>query len=209
MRHLGTIISGNNAPLLERQDEASKDEAKSKQGHLLMTGWVLSARILCQKYCQTVTVAVAHFLFIQMKTTKWWMDNITIGPSLSVAKMCKATRRLSREWMQWWQSWLSICNWCPLCSCSASNFCQLAFLASFICRPLGRPASPLGPLGSRSAYNFCHLASVHLPLGPLGLATVPATGLPFNYSLLKYYKWDQKKRKKESDVFLLPRYLTR
>ena len=62
MRHLGTIISGNNAPLLERQDEASKDEAKSKQGHLLMTGWVLSARILCQQYCQTVTVAVAHFL---------------------------------------------------------------------------------------------------------------------------------------------------
>ena len=53
------------------QDGASKDEAKSKQGHLLMTGWVLSARILCQKYCQTGTVAVAHFLFIQMKTTKW------------------------------------------------------------------------------------------------------------------------------------------
>ena len=74
--------------LCEGQDGASKDEAKSKQGHLLMTGWVLSARILCQKYCQTGTVAVAHFLFIQMKTTKWWMDNVTIGPSLSVAKMC-------------------------------------------------------------------------------------------------------------------------
>ena len=71
MRHLGTIISGNNAPLCEGKDEASKDEAKSKQGHLLMTGWVLSARILCQQYCQTVTVAVARFLFIQMKTTKW------------------------------------------------------------------------------------------------------------------------------------------
>ena len=45
MRHLGTIISGNTAPLCEGQDEANKDEAKSKQGHLLMTDWV---GVVCQ-----------------------------------------------------------------------------------------------------------------------------------------------------------------
>ena len=87
----------------DKMAQASKDQVKSNQGHILMTGCLQltgcpPARILCQQYCPTVAVASLSFTQIKSQNCEWTF--LSVAKSVHGKKALEPTISLSREWMQ-------------------------------------------------------------------------------------------------------------